>query len=596
MIKIKTLFCIGIALFFSANAFSQWTALTSGTTNTLKSISFPSSSTGYAVGASGTIIKTINSGSAWSTLTVPGFTQNFNKVLFIDDNIGLVFGDGGKIYKTTDGGSNWTQKTSNTNNALNTAFLFNNNTTIFVGGEQATLLKSTDAGETWSTVAYTDASTSGAVQSIRTISFDEATNTVGYFGGDNSVNMNIYRSSDAGSTWSAQSITGATVTNFFGLSVVDATHSFICGGSSTILKTVNGTAWTSANSSLFNFYRACLFTSSTSGYLVGQGGGIIKTTNGTAFTSEASTVTTTLNSIIATDCGVMYVVGNGGVILKKAGSGSTSGSVDTYSTDQTGILTISAANGVLANDGQTGATVAVNTTTSNGTLILNADGSFTYSPNACFIGDDSFTYTISGGPCGGTSAPVNVAINSTATPINITGVADTYTNNSASITVTGSTGVISNDAQTGVTATVTSTTSHGVLVLNPDGSFTYTQTAGYVGDDSFTYTLTDACSNTSTPITATITNTFAATNGISINKSDDLKIFNDFAENKLYIKSSSVDLAKIQIYNSIGVLVLSEKINSNQKTINLQNLTSGIYTVYLNDSNNELYTQKIIKL
>ena len=37
------------------------------------------------------------------------------------------------------------------------------------------------------------------------------------------------------------------------------------------------------------------------------------------------------------------------------------------------------------------------TTTSNGSLTLNADGSFSYTPNAGFWGTDSFTYTATDG-------------------------------------------------------------------------------------------------------------------------------------------------------------------------------------------------------
>lgn len=58
--------------------------------------------------------------------------------------------------------------------------------------------------------------------------------------------------------------------------------------------------------------------------------------------------------------------------------------------------TVNAASGVLANDvpgsldGTLTATIL--TTPANGTLVLNADGSFTYTPNSGFLGTDTFTY------------------------------------------------------------------------------------------------------------------------------------------------------------------------------------------------------------
>ena len=45
---------------------------------------------------------------------------------------------------------------------------------------------------------------------------------------------------------------------------------------------------------------------------------------------------------------------------------------------------------------------------------------------------------------------------------------------------------------------------NGSVVVNLDGSFTYTPTAGFSGPDSFTYTLTDSDGNTSAPATVSL--------------------------------------------------------------------------------------------
>ncbi|MCC2669019.1 MAG: hypothetical protein K0Q72_1490, partial [Armatimonadetes bacterium] len=55
-------------------------------------------------------------------------------------------------------------------------------------------------------------------------------------------------------------------------------------------------------------------------------------------------------------------------------------------------------------------------------------------------------------------------------------------------------GVLGNDVEyegEALTAVLASGVSHGSLTLNPDGSFTYTPTAGYAGTDSFTYRARD---------------------------------------------------------------------------------------------------------
>jgi LPXTG-motif cell wall-anchored protein len=67
--------------------------------------------------------------------------------------------------------------------------------------------------------------------------------------------------------------------------------------------------------------------------------------------------------------------------------------------------------GVLSNDSDPDGdplTAAVASRAANGTLILNGDGSFTYTPNPGFVGTDSFTYTASDGEA--TSNPATVTI------------------------------------------------------------------------------------------------------------------------------------------------------------------------------------------
>ena len=39
-------------------------------------------------------------------------------------------------------------------------------------------------------------------------------------------------------------------------------------------------------------------------------------------------------------------------------------------------------------------TVSSNTAPSNGTLVINPDGTYEYTPNTDFVGEDTFTYTV----------------------------------------------------------------------------------------------------------------------------------------------------------------------------------------------------------
>ncbi len=65
------------------------------------------SGVGYAVGALGSILKTVDGGQSWIAQSAPTSAQ-LNAVAFYDNNNGFVVGDGGLLY-TNDGGINWIQ-------------------------------------------------------------------------------------------------------------------------------------------------------------------------------------------------------------------------------------------------------------------------------------------------------------------------------------------------------------------------------------------------------------------------------------------------------------------------------------------------------
>jgi VCBS repeat-containing protein len=104
-----------------------------------------------------------------------------------------------------------------------------------------------------------------------------------------------------------------------------------------------------------------------------------------------------------------------------------------------------------------------------------------------------------------------VTINITAANDTPTANGDTYTTDEDTELTVGTPGVLANDTDVdgdGLTASVVTTTANGVLVFNPDGSFTYTPNADFNGTDSFTYVASDGQA-TSTMATVTITVTAA---------------------------------------------------------------------------------------
>lgn len=171
---------------------------------------------------------------------------------------------------------------------------------------------------------------------------------------------------------------------------------------------------------------------------------------------------------------------------------SSAGNDSAVTTGGGSTLSVDAAHGVLSNDIGTGLTVASSTQPLHGTAAVAADGSYTYTPVAGFSGTDTFSYTAT--DSSGTSSTGTVTI--TVTPA---ATDDTATANAgAGLSADPAHGVLANDNGSGLTSALTTGPTHGTLILNVDGSYTYTPTSGYSGPDSFTYQLKDASGQTAT--------------------------------------------------------------------------------------------------
>jgi VCBS repeat-containing protein len=181
---------------------------------------------------------------------------------------------------------------------------------------------------------------------------------------------------------------------------------------------------------------------------------------------------------------------------------------DAYSTGEDTALTVDAP-GVLANDNDPDGDrlhTVVGSASSHGTVALNANGSFTYTPAANFNGSDSFTYRANDGTVESNQATVTITV--TATNDGPTAVDDAYsTAEDTTLTVAAASGVLANDTDPEgdtLSAVAGSGPSHGTLTRNADGSFTYTPAANFNGSDSFTYRASDGTAESS-PATVAIT-------------------------------------------------------------------------------------------
>src|SRR5207247_1784016 len=194
---------------------------------------------------------------------------------------------------------------------------------------------------------------------------------------------------------------------------------------------------------------------------------------------------------------------------------------DSYSATEDTPLTI-AARGVLANDTDvenSALTAALVSGPAHGALVFNANGSFTYTPAANYNGLDSFTYKANDGAADSNVATVTI----TVAAVNDAPVAagDSYSATEDTPLTIAAPGVLANDTDvenSALTAALVSGPAHGALVLNANGSFTYTPTANYSGPDSFTYKANDGTAD-SNVAAVTITVTAVVTADFSLSAS-----------------------------------------------------------------------------
>jgi hypothetical protein len=176
-----------------------------------------------------------------------------------------------------------------------------------------------------------------------------------------------------------------------------------------------------------------------------------------------------------------------------------------------GVLTVNAAGGVLANDSDLNGDpliAQIAQLPDFGTVVLNNDGSFDYTPAPGYIGDDSFQYTAGDGQAPPALATVSLRVLPPVDPIDTIPQAavDRYqTPIDTPLSIDAASGVLANDIDTEddpLIASLVAPPRHGTLSLAEDGGFEYRPLAGFHGTDSFTYRADDG--NTATAPTVVL--------------------------------------------------------------------------------------------
>jgi hypothetical protein len=177
---------------------------------------------------------------------------------------------------------------------------------------------------------------------------------------------------------------------------------------------------------------------------------------------------------------------------------------DSYTMIKGGTLNV-AAPGVLANDSDpdAGDTLRVSPygTPKVGTLVGNADGSFSYTPSPTYTGMDSFAYLArdNAGLASETAGWVKIAVRANRGPATVDDPVATAANTALTINVLGN----DSDPDTAIDPTnridpatvfIPATgkpNNGGTVTVNADGTITYTPRLNFTGTEVFTYAVRD---------------------------------------------------------------------------------------------------------
>jgi photosystem II stability/assembly factor-like uncharacterized protein len=344
-------------LIFQNNMYSQsgwfWqNPLPTG--NSLNSVKFIDVLTGIAVGESGTILLSTNSGITWRIVNTNSRFR-LNSVCVLDSLTLIAVGDSGKIKKTTDRGNIWFSINSGITSDFNSV-VFVSSQTGFIGGDSV-VLKSVNGGNNWS-VQFT---TSISIIDLQFINENTGWMTRSYYNGYACpIHDEILKTTNGGINWTSQlnnchygtvlissiffvnSNTGwcsnSKTTNggsnwftqypigrkIFFMSENKGFKTIFNSKDTLYLTSDGGNNWLTSNGNLKTSLNSIFFINSQSGWGVGKYGNSIKTNNGGLnwiSSSDNSCSYNDIQSLSFIDSSNGYAGCRGGIVLKTSNSG-----------------------------------------------------------------------------------------------------------------------------------------------------------------------------------------------------------------------------------------------------------------------------------
>jgi photosystem II stability/assembly factor-like uncharacterized protein len=323
--------CLLLLVFLSTASAASWARQRTSSLAWLHAVYFLDQDRGWAVGSSGTLLATHDSGKSWQAKPQPTedvirdiyFADELNGWLLCERNIyDLKSNDEQRAYlmKTTDGGEHWKRanlRGANVDARLMRA-LFNRSGRGWAFGEGGAIYTTHDSGGSWIKLQVPTR--------YLLLGGDFIDENTGWLVG---AGATILQTSDGGETWHrGVLLTAAPVikVRFNAVSFVDVRRGWAVGSNGAIYRTVNGgRSWQTQNSGVAADLLDVKFLDALEGWVAGAEGTLLHTTDGGMhWLSEPSTTPHALERIFFTDRSHGWAVGFGGTIISYGSSNGRS--------------------------------------------------------------------------------------------------------------------------------------------------------------------------------------------------------------------------------------------------------------------------------
>lgn len=333
----------------TSNGGSSWVTLNSGQTVNLKGIAFSNSKTGYVAGELGTVLKTADGGVNWTKLnSTVSTTLSKVAISTLDSRIINIVGESATAIRSVNTGTSFSKISlgTTTPGALTDLAFKPASAQIFAVGPNGNLISSTNSGSSYlqrllgirNNLTGTDFKTdrfgfisgergelyvtsNAAVtlirrpipEAIKITSIDFWNTGFGYVSGESG---KMYRTGNTGTSWVAvPAQTSQTINGFY---LFAPSVAYIAGNTGYIARSFDsGMTWDSnVQTNTSENLRDVTFFDFQVGFAMGDNGQISWSNGGNVWENLPKLTTENLNALAKVDSSTAIIVGNKGVILK----------------------------------------------------------------------------------------------------------------------------------------------------------------------------------------------------------------------------------------------------------------------------------------